>query len=442
MSKVDRARDKRSLSGGRNYSAVGRFGARLVLLGAFLPALVVSAPSMADDGPASNVVEALQRRLDSGAVKLAYADDGKSYVPELLKAFRIPSDSQLLVFSASSLQYDRIHPDTPRAIYYQDDAALGTVQNGRAIELIVSDKNSGVAFYTLDVNKADKPRFERQTSVCMACHGYTSRWAPGLMVGNLDTGPNGQVLNSDPTRLFRLTDDRSPYDQRYGGWYITGSTGAMKHRGNVVINPDDPMTLPAGGQNILSLADRINLQRYLSPGSDIVSMLTFEHQSGVSNLIARINAQHAGLSNDRLPPERRATQGEVDASIEELARYLTFADQAPLPSPVEGSSSFTQTFPGQGPRDGQGRSLRDFDLRTRVFRYPLSYMVYSQAFDNLNPAAKERVWRRLYDLLSGKDRSPDAPHIDPTGGAAAIAILAATRQGLPDYWKPIQVAAK
>ena len=111
-----------------------------------------------------------------------------------------------------------------------------------------------------------------------------------------------------------------------------------------------------------------------------------------------------------------------------------------MPSPVQGSSGFTQTFAGQGPRDGQGRSLRDFDLRTRVFRYPLSYMVYSRAFDNLNPAAKERVWRRLFDLLSGNDRSPGAPAIDRSGGAAAIAILAATRSGLPDYWKPIGAA--
>lgn len=412
------------------------------MLGALVPALMVAAPSVADDATASNAVEALQRRLDSGALKLAWSDDGKSYVPDLLKALRIPSDSQLLVFSASSLQYDRINPETPRAIYYQDDIALGMVQNGRAIELIVSDRNSGVAFYTMNVVQAEKPRFERQTSVCIACHGYTSRWAPGLMVGNLDTGPNGQVLNSDPARLFRLTDDRSPYDQRYGGWYITGSTGAMKHRGNVVISPDDPMTLPPGGQNILSLADRINLQHYLSPGSDIVSMLTFEHQSGATNLIARVNAQYAGLNNQSLPPDRRATQGDLDASIEELVRYLTFVDQTPLPSQVQGSSSFTETFAKQGPRDGQGRSLRDFDLRTRVFRYPLSYMVYSQAFDNLNPAAKERVWRRLYDLLSGNDRSPDAPHIDPGGGSAAIAILAATRQGLPDYWKPVRVVAK
>ena len=103
---------------------------------------------------------------------------------------------------------------------------------------------------------------------------------------------------------------------------------------------------------------------------------------------------------------------------------------------MQGSSSFTQTFAKQGPRDGMGRSLRDFDLGTRVFRYPLSYMVYSQMFDNLNPAAKGRVWRRLYDLLSGRDRSPTAPQIDPKGGQAAIAILAATKSGLPDYWKP------
>ena len=440
MNNLNRPPHKRPLSGGRTWPVVARLGARLALLGALAPVLMASAPSAADEAPPSNVVEALQRRLDSGAVRLAWADDGKSYVPDLLKAFAIPRDSQLLVFSASSLQYDRINSQTPRAIYYQDDVALGMVQNGRAIELIVSDRNSGVAFYTLGVEQAEKPRFERHTTVCMSCHGYTSRWAPGLMVGNLDTVPNGQVLNSDPSRLFRLTDDRSPFDQRYGGWYITGSTGAMKHRGNVMFDPADPTTVPPAGQTLLSLADRINLQHYLSPGSDIVSMLAFEHQAGAANLIATLNAQCASLNNQSRPPALRATQADIDASIEELARYLTFVDQAPLPSPVQGSSGFTRTFAGQGPRDGQGRSLRDFDLRTRVFRYPLSYMVYSRAFDNLNPAAKERVWRRLFDLLSGNDRSPGAPAIDRSGGAAAIAILAATRSGLPDYWKPIGAA--
>jgi hypothetical protein len=391
--------------------------------------------SRAQDSSA-NIVEQLQRQLDSGTAKLSYSDDGHGYLPDLLRVFRIPRDSQLLVFSASSLQFDRISQKTPRALYYRDDIAIGSVQNGRLIEIITTDKDSGVAFYTLDVAKTDQPKFIRRTNECIICHGFASRWAPGLMVANMDTGPKGALLNLAPMHIFRLTDDRTPFEDRYGGWYVTGDTGQMRHRGNVTLDPENPSELPAGGLNIASIADRTDTNRYLERGSDIVALLVLEHQAGFVNLVTRINAQYRGLDNVNVVPALRATKSDIDDSISELIRYMTFADEVPLPSPVKGSSAFTETFSQLGPRDPQERSLRDLNLETRVFRYPLSYMIYSQAFDTLNPIAKERVWRGLYNALAGAGRSPDAPHIDPRGAAAAIAILAATKSGLPDYWKP------
>jgi len=69
--------------------------------------------------------------------------------------------------------------------------------------------------------------------------------------------------------------------------------------------------------------------------------------------------------------------------------------------------------------------LRAFDLKTRLFRYPLSYMIYSSSFDALKPDIREQLYRRLYDLLKAKGAD----------GAQTVAILAATRPGLPDYWK-------
>jgi hypothetical protein len=236
------------------------------------------------------------------------------------------------------------------------------------------------------------------------------------MVATYATGPNGQLLNIDPYNPFHLTDDRTPFEDRYGGWYVTGKTGAMTHRGNVTLTPEDPLSVPPGGTNITDLEGRIAKSDYLEPGSDIVALLAMEHQAGFVNLANRINVQH-----------RRGVTAEVEASIDELLSYMTFEKEAPLPSPVSGSSEFTKVFPAQGVRDGKGRSLRQFDLQGRVFRYPLSYMIYSQAFDNLNPAIRERVLRRLYDLLRAKGQ----------GGAAAINIAAATKAGLPDTWKAI-----
>ena len=343
----------------------------------FLAALILAAafPSRADDVTASNVVEQYQKLLDKGAAKLAYADSKHGYLPDLLRAFGIPRQSQLLVFSASSLQFDTISQKTPRALYYQDDISIGAVQGGNLIEIIVTDKESGVAFYTLDAAKSDKPRFVRRTVECTTCHGYTSRWVPGLMVASYATGPGGQLLNIDPYNPFHLTDDRTPFEDRYGGWYVTGKTGAMVHRGNVTLPPDDPLTLPPGGTNVTDLEGRIAKGDYLESGSDIVALMAMEHQAGFVNLANRLNVQHRG-----------GVTAEVEASIDELLSYITFEKEAPLPSPVTGSSEFTRVFPAQGAKDGKGRSLRQFDLQARVFRYPLSYMIYSQAFDNLSPA--------------------------------------------------------
>jgi len=181
-----------------------------VLTAAAIVLAMASLPSRAEDISASNIVEHYQKLLDQGAAKLRYAEGKHGYLPDLLRAFRIPRESQLLVFSASSLQFDKINQKTPRALYYQDDISVGAVQGGNLIEIVVTDKNSGVAFYTLDAAKSDKPRFVRRTTECVTCHGFASGWAPGLMVASYATGPGGQLLNLDPYNLFHLTDDRTP----------------------------------------------------------------------------------------------------------------------------------------------------------------------------------------------------------------------------------------
>ena len=400
---------------------------RLLPLLAATAALLLGALAVrAGDEAPTNMIEALQQRLDSGAMTLAYADDGHGYLQALLKTFDIPRTSQVLVFSGGSLQFDRISQKTPRALYYRDDISVGTVQDGRFIEIIVSDRDTDLAYYTLDAARGQRPQFTRRTGECIICHGFASRWASGLMVSNTETGPGGKILNLDPRNLFYLTTQATPFAERYGGWYVTGNTGAMKHRGNVTLNPADSPTLPPGGLNLASLAGRIDPARYLEPGSDIVSLLTLEHQAGVINLIARINAQYRGLDNDDIKPALRATAQDIDASIAQLVTVMRFADEVALPSPVQGSSGFAASFAAEGPHDGKGRSLREFELRSRLFRHPLSYMIYSQAFADLNPQARMRVLRGLYDAL-GKAR----------GGAAAINIAAATVKMLPDFWQPV-----
>ena len=66
-----------------------------------------------------------------------------------------------------------------------------------------------------------------------------------------------------------------------------------------------------------------------------------------------------------------------------MVGYMLFVDEAPMNGPIKGVSTFTKTFPARGPADKQGRSLRDFDLQKRLFKYPLSYMIYTKAFDSM-----------------------------------------------------------
>lgn len=383
-----------------------------------LLALAASAGSMAARAQeATNVIEALQARLDSGQAKLAYAEDGNGYLASVLENLKIAPASQLLVFSKSSLQFEHISPTTPRALYFNPDVVVGNVHDGRLLEVIVNDRSDGLRFYTLDVKKTARPKFEQQGMECTTCHGFASRWSPGLLVANLDVGPGGELPNVDPGNPFRLTYDTTPFEDRYGGWYVTGHTGAMKHRGNVTLDFSTSVEPPPGGLNVTDLSGRFDTRKYLSPGSDIVALLTLEHMAGVVNQVNQLNARQRHGGNE--------AKAEMDAAMDELARTLTFTGAVPLPSPVTGSSSFVTDFARQAPRDAQGRSLYDFDLNTRLMRYPLSFMVYGDGLRALDPVLRTRVWQRVHALLQDKD-----------GGRDAIAIARATRvPGLPDDWR-------
>jgi hypothetical protein len=227
-----------------------------------------------------------------------------------------------------------------------------------------------------------------RSEACLRCHqGPATLGVPGIFVGSVFPGPSGEPHGADAI----VTDHRTKFEDRWGGWYVTGTHGSARHRGNAIApDPAEPETLETEGtQNLTSLARKFNTAGYLVPTSDLVALMTFEHQTMATNLITR-----AGW-------ESRMGR-EVD--IEPLVRYLTFADEASLPQPIEGVSTFTKTFPQRGPRDRQGRSLRDFDLHTRLFRYKLSYMIYSPAFDALPDALRARIYRRLFEVLSAKDQ--------------------------------------
>jgi hypothetical protein len=376
-----------------------------LLLAPLVGALAWAAASRADEA-STNPVAALEAKLESGQVTLTYADDGHGWLESLLKALKISPESQVLPFTRSSLQFDHINPKAPRAVYFNDDVAVGAVHDGGLIEIIANDRQDGLAFYTLETKKTDKPRLVVEAQRCLSCHGMVNTAAPGWIVANITPMADGTPVFADPAHPFDFTDQTRPFVQRWGGWYVTGSSQAMVHRGNVTA-PDisNPYDLPEG-RTLPSLSGRFDLKETLRPTSDIVALMTLEHQTGFIDRAAALNVTGS------------------DAALDDLVSYMTYGDEVALPGPVAGNSGFAAEFAARGPRDSQGRSLRDFDLKTRLFRYPLSYMIYSAAFDALKPQIKAKLWRKLYDTLKTRP-----------GGNDAIAIAAATRPGLPDYWK-------
>jgi hypothetical protein len=356
----------------------------------------------------------LGRQLASGKAKLD--------LPSVLESLGISADSQALVFSQTSFQASKISPRNPRAIYFNDEVAVGWVRGGEGLEVAALDPKQGVIFYSL----AGGALVRRQE--CLHCHvGPATLGVPGMFVGSVYPNEFGRPARDGAI----ITDHRTPFADRWGGWYVNAARGQQRDRSNATApDPAEPHSLVTEGrQNLTSLVKEFNTAGYLSPVSDIVALMTFEHQTQMANFLTRLGWEARIAAYDDKP------NPELESEIEATVEYMLFSNEAPLKEAVEGVSTFTKTFPQRGPRDRQGRSLRDFDLQTRLFRYPLSYMVYSRAFDSLPGNVREKVYRRLFEVLSGKDQSAKFAHLSGPDRRAILEILRETKPGLPAYWK-------
>jgi hypothetical protein len=114
----------------------------------------------------------------------------------------------------------------------------------------------------------------------------------------------------------------------------------------------------------------------------------------------------------------------------EIVDYMLFVDEARLNSPVRGTLGFEEKFAAQGPFDGKGRSLRQFDLERRIMRYPCSYMIYSAAFEGLPAEAKDAIYRRMWQVLSSENR-----RLSAQDRRAIVEILRDTKKDLPSYFR-------
>ena len=423
-----------------------------VRLAAGLIAVLICAPAFGQfdfDGPPiqyssapiSTQATRLQDRLRSGEAKLEH-EGGRSYLRSVLRELDIPVSSQVLVFSKTSLQGRRISPENPRALYFNDDTYVGWVPGGDLIEVMSTDPVQGEIFHTLDIEKTDRPVFHRDQDNCLSCHATVrTQRVPGALVRSVFPDATGQPQLASGSFV---TDHRSPFEERWGGWYVTGTHGAMRHMGNQI--------LAAGGgrgdfdrepgANVTTLEGRVDVSRYLSPDSDIVALMVLEHQTQMHNALTlasyegRLTRHYDQTMNAALErPEDHIsdiTRRRNRSAANNLVEHLLFAGEFPLTDQVKGTSTFAADYAARGPRDSRGRSLRDFDLKTRLFRYPCSPLIYSEAFDRLPAAVRTEVLARLREVLTGKDNSKTFEHLTEADRRAIREILEETK---PDLWR-------
>jgi len=385
--------------------------------------------------PVNNVVVDVNKKLQDGALQFTF-DSRSGYLRSALDAFQLPLDSQLLVFSRVSLQGKRISDQNPRALYFNDRLALGWVRGGDLLEVAAHDDTQGVVFYTLDqrADESGPPQFKR-AFICLGCHvtGNTLG-VPGLLMFS--------TTRPEPTQftgLPRHVDQSDPINRRFGGWFVTGSAGAAHHMGNDVAALDGRPS-----REITSVEGLFDADGYRALSSDIVAHLVLTHQAGMINLLTRA-AWEARAADPSLHPPFTSSPAQ-EASIaavmsgvaSEVVDYLLFVDEAKLTEPVRGGSGFAERFSSGGPRDRKGRSLYELDLRHRLMKYPCSYLIYSPAFDALPPSAKEPIYKRMWEVLSGREQDPRYRAALPLADRRAIVeILRDTKKDLPSYFQDV-----
>ena len=387
--------------------------------------------------PLNNAVVDVNRKLQDGTVQLTF--DGRSgFLRSAIEALQIPVDSQLLVFSRASLQGRRVNDQNPRALFFNDRVALGWVRGGDVLEVAAHDESAGVVFYTLqqraEVAATGPPQFTRAFE-CLGCHmaGNTGS-VPGLLMFST-TRPEPSQYSGLPRHI----DQRAPLKQRFGGWFVTGSAGSALHMGNDVAALDGRPS-----RELASVEGLFDADGYRALSSDIVAHLVFTHQTGMTNLLTRAGWE-ARASDPSLhspftaTPQQEASIAIIMAAVaSDVVDYLLFIDEAKLTDRVRGGSGFAERFSTTGPRDRKGRSLYELDLNRRLMKYPCSYLIYSPAFDALPPAAKDPIYRRMWDVLSGQEQDPRyRAALSRADRQAIVEILRDTKKDLPQYFQNV-----
>ena len=336
----------------------------------------------------NTVVDQLNAKLQSGAAKLEF-DEKSGYLKSVLDLLDVPVESQVMVYSQTSLQAQHIRMDNPRAIYFNDTVSVAYIRGAGLLEIVAQDNAMGSVFYAVHQAPVQQATFARDQQ-CLRCHlSWDTLGVPGLSV--LTTFPRKSEMDY---ANGGFVDHYKAIEERWGGWYVTGRKVPARHMGNY------PLIMPGGVTSAppvrATLAGQFDLGGYLTPYSDVAALMVLDHQAHFSNLVTRA-AWEAKLGE----PMRIAEAADT------LADYMLFVDEAKIPAPgIEGSSGFAEKFSARG-------KLYELDLETRLQKYPLSYMIYSPAFKSLPEAPRNLVMGKINRVLSGEISDAKYAHLTP-----------------------------
>lgn len=379
---------------------------------------------------------ALVSAFDSGLLNDAMSINEK--LSRILQVAGVPEASQVLVFSKTSLQHRLISPSNPRAIYFSDNCYIGYVPGG-LIEYGDADPDPaiGSGMFAIDPHQEEKASFKTDHS-CLSCHeGARTNGRPGFFIRSVYPDPEGHVITSAGST--NVSHD-TPLDKRWGGWYVTGHSGSTHHRGNQVTieHPSGDAHIDNSlGSNLTDLSHRFNTARYLQPTSDIVALMVLEHQVQMHNLLTQassvVHEQYersrslaAYLEEPFDPSKNETIQRVIQSNTGRIVEHLLYCDEISLTEPIKGSDLFIQQFRANRKPDSLGRSLKDFDLNTRMFKYRCSYMVYSRAFELMPDMLKVAVSEKLRAVLLGQDNDSAYDHLTRDEKQAIYTILTQT----------------
>jgi hypothetical protein len=285
----------------------------------------------------------------------------------------------------------------------------------------------GAAFYTVDMAPS-RPKMRRANYDCLACHATSmTQGIPGHTVRSVMPSYDGSIKSQ--LRSF-ITSDQSPLSERWGGWYVTGLHGDMKHLGNAYIRSGAIDT--SNNANRKSVRDEIDSLNYLSPYSDIVALMVLEHQTQTHNAMVRANFFTRKLLHEATlaSTDENESNAQLASIAQAVVERLLFCGEAKLTDEIRGSVLFADDFQSAGPRDAQGRSLRDFDMKTRMFKYPCSYLIHGDSFASLEPSLRHEIVRQVKSILGENEPSERFTHLTADDRSNILAILSETH---PDF---------